>query len=104
MNSQKTTPLPSPSPVNTPDQPAAGKGMPAKDPKPQRSLPGQHETPQDSSVENTLELPHDRDQAVDMTSAQTNPLIEQAAKDLKKGLKDTSKAREMNQAYKKQKS
>ena len=91
-----------PTPDNTPDQPAAGKGMPAKDPKPQRSLPGQHETPGDSSVKNTLELPNDRDQAVDMTDGQTSPVIEQAAKDIDNGLKDTSKAPEMDPAYKKQ--
>ena len=78
--------------------------MPAKDPKPQRSLPDQHETPQDSSVESSLELPHHRDQSLDMTSAKNSPLVEQAAKDLDKGIKDTSKAPEMHQAYKKQKS
>ena len=99
MTPQKSTP----SPNNTPDQPAAGKGMPAKDPKPQRSLPGQHETPGDSSVKNTLELPNDRDQAVDMTDGQTSPVIEQAAKDIDNGLKDTSKAPEMDATYKKQK-
>ena len=77
--------------------------MPAKDPKPQRSLPDQHETPQDSSVEETLELPHERDQAVDMTSAENSPVIEQAAHDIGKGLRDTSKAPEMDRTYKKQK-
>ena len=89
-------------PDNTPDQPAAGKGMPARDPKPQRSLPGKHETPGDSSVKNTLELPNDRDQAVDMTDGQNSPVIEQAAKDIDNGLKDTSKAPEMDHTYKKQ--
>ena len=97
MNSQK------PTSTSSPEQPSAGKGLPAKDPKPQRSLPGQHETPHDSAVNGSLELPHDRDQAVDMTSAKNSPLVEQAAKDLDKGIKDTSKAPEMNQAYKKQK-
>lgn len=97
MNSQKTTS------ASSPDQPTAGKGMPAKDPKPQRSLPGQHETPHDSAVKGTLELPHDRDQAVDMTSDENSLRVEQAAKDLQKGLKDTSKAPEMNQTYKRQK-
>ena len=98
MTTQKSTA----SPDNTPDQPAAGKGMPAREQKPQRSLPGQHETPGDSSVKNTLELPNDRDQALDMTDGQTSPVIEQAAKDIDNGLKDTSKAPEMDRAYKKQ--
>ena len=98
MTTQKSTI----SPNNTPDQPAAGKGMPARDPKPQRSLPGKHETPGDSSVKNTLELPNDRDQAVDMTDDQNSAVIEQAAKDIDNGLKDTSKAPEMDRTYKKQ--
>ncbi|MEO6321531.1 MAG: hypothetical protein ABIR56_12740, partial [Polaromonas sp.] len=99
MTSQKPTPFPS----NTPDQPAAGKGLPAKEPQAQRSLPGQHETPEDGSVKDKLELPSDRDQAVDMTGGQTSPVIEQAARDINAGLKDTSKAPEMDQTYKKQK-
>jgi hypothetical protein len=98
-----TKPTPHTLPENTPDQPAAGKGMPAKEPQPQRALPGQHESPKDSSVQDTLELPHDRDQAADMTSPRTSPRIEQAAQDTENGLKDTSKAPEMDRAYKKQK-
>lgn len=90
-------------PENTPAQPGAGKGMPAKNQQPQRSLPGQHESPKDGSAKDKLELPHDRDQAADMTSGQASPLIEQAARDTEDGLKDTSKAPEMDSAYKKQK-
>ena len=90
------------SPANTPDQPAAGKGMPAKNPQLQRSLPGQQETPKDASAAQALELPHDRDQAADMTSGQPSPRIGQAAKDIDEGRKDTSKAPEMDHAYKKQ--
>lgn len=78
--------------------------MPAKEPKAQRALAGQHEAPTDSAVNNTLELPHHRDQAVDMTNSQNSPVIEQAAKDVDKGLQDTSKAPEMHRTYKKQKS
>ena len=89
-------------PVNTTDQPAAGKGMPAKDPQPQTTPPGGPGTFKDGSVENSLELPHERDQAVDMTGGQTSPLMEQAAQDIAHGLKDTSKQPEMNQTYQKQ--
>lgn len=95
---------PATTPANTPDQPAAGKGMPARNAQPQarRAPPGEHESAKDRSLENTLELPRDRDEALDMTSGQTSPLMEQAAQDIKDGLKDTSKQPEMNQAYKKQ--
>ena len=37
-----------------------------------------------------------------MTDGQNSPVIEQAAKDIDNGLKDTSKAPEMDRAYKKQ--
>lgn len=77
--------------------------MPAKAPQPQRSLPGQHKTPEDDSIQGTLELPNDRDQSVDMTGDQHSALIEQAARDLDAGIKDTSKAPEMDRTYKKQK-
>jgi hypothetical protein len=46
-------------------------------------------------------LPHERDQAVDMTNAKPNPVVEQADRDVKRGIKDTSKSVEMDRAYKK---
>lgn len=55
----------------------------------------------DESVKSSLELPHERDQAKDMTNRQPDPTIEQAARDVGKGLKDTSKALETDQTYKK---
>ena len=67
--------------------PAMGKGMPAKD----------------ASVEASLELPSDRDQSTDMTAAEPDPKIEQAAIDLARGLSDTSKGAETDKAYQKQK-
>lgn len=99
-----STPKPAGPPGEPVDQPAAGKGMPGKAPRAQRPLPDQPITPADRSVESSLELPHERDEAVDMTGEQTSPLIEQAEQDLRKGLKDTSKAPEMDRAYKKLKS
>jgi hypothetical protein len=100
MTSQKSRT----SPVNTPDQPAAGKGMPAQDPQPQKPMLDRQPDFNDGSAEQTLELPRDRDEAKDMTSGQTSPLIEQAAHDIEDGLKDTSKAPEMDRTYKQQKS
>jgi hypothetical protein len=75
--------------------------MPDKQPQPQRPLAGRHETPQDRSDEASLELPHERDQATDMTAAPPDPKITQAAKDVADGLSDTSKAGETDKTYKK---
>ena len=86
---------------NTPDQPAAGKGMPAKTPLPQDALAGKHPSFKDQSVEASLETPNDRDQATNMTSAQPDPRIEQAAKDVANKLQDTSNALETDRTYKK---
>ncbi len=65
-------------PLNSSPQPASSKGMPAKDPRAQRSRPGKQDTLKDGAVESSLELPHERDQAVDMTNAKPNPVVEQA--------------------------
>ena len=77
-------------------QAGAGKGLPVKPPRARKSG-----TPQDASVDVSLQLPHERDQSVDMTARETNPVVEQASQDLAKGLKDTSKGAEMDVAYKK---
>ncbi|WP_029526718.1 hypothetical protein [Polaromonas glacialis] len=89
------------SPNNTPDQPAAGKGMPAKAPQAQDPMVGKQPDLKDGSAQDKLELPSDRDQAQDMTADQPDPRIEQAAKDVKDGKKDTSKATETDQTYRK---
>jgi hypothetical protein len=88
-------------PPDSATQAASSKGMPAKAPREQRSRPEQPDSPKDSAVEASLELPHERDQAVDMTNAQPNPVVEQAGRDVKRGVKDTSKSVEMDRAYKK---
>jgi hypothetical protein len=88
-------------PLNSASQPASSKGMPAKEPREQRSRPEQPESPKDSAVEASLALPHDRDQSVDMTNDKPNPVVEQAGKDVQRGVKDTSKSVEMDRAYKK---
>jgi hypothetical protein len=75
--------------------------MPDKQPQPQQALPGRQPTPQDRSDEASLELPHERDQASDMTAARPDPQVKQAAKDVADGLSDTSKSSEMDKAYKK---
>lgn len=80
---------------------AGGKGMPAREPRQQNAQSGRRASPKDVSVESSLELPSDRDQAEDMTAAVPDPKIEQAASDVASGMKDTSKAPELDQAYKK---
>ncbi|RZJ21974.1 MAG: hypothetical protein EOO54_11930 [Haliea sp.] len=50
----------------------------------------------------TTGAPHERDQSTDMTPDKQSPAVQQAGKDVAKGLKDTSKHPEMDAAYKKQ--
>jgi hypothetical protein len=86
---------------NDANQPAAGKGLPDKQQQPQKPLAGRHETQKDRSVERSLEMPNERDEATDMTAAPPDPKITQAAKDVADGLRDTSKASETDQTYEK---
>jgi len=58
-------------------------------------------TPGDAAVETKLKMPNERDESVDMTPAAPDPVMEQAAADLERGLQDTSKGAELNRAYKK---
>ena len=83
------------------NQPATGKGEPAKKPRRQRPQADRQQTLKDESVKSSLELPNDRDQATDMTNSKPDPMIEQASKDLANGLKDTSAALVIDRTYKK---
>ena len=51
----------------------------------------------------TPELPHERDEKVGMTGGVQSARVQQGARDLKRGLQDTSRATEAAAAYKKQK-
>jgi hypothetical protein len=84
-----------------PVEPGSSEGMPAKTPATGRPRPGQSATPQDASDESSLALPHERDQASNMTAKQPDPQIRQAARDLKQDLQDTGKSAAMNQTYQK---
>ena len=81
--------------------PGRSEGMPAKTPSSGRSRPGQSVTPKDASDESNLALPHERDQSSDMTDAQPDPQVQQAARDLKRNLQDTDKGAAMDRAYQK---
>lgn len=82
-------------------EPGRSEGMPAKIPATGRSRPGQNLTPQDASDESSLALPHERDQSSNMTATQPDPQVQQAARDLKQNLQDTSKSAAMDRAYQK---
>ena len=56
-----------------------------------------------SLVSEPLPTPNERDQDVDMTPDAPDAVMTQASKDIKRGVKDTSKGPEMNAAYAKQK-
>ena len=79
----------------------AGKGMPARKSKPARVAAERAKTLHDASVEAKLSLPHERDQSPNMTAATPDAVVQQAQQDLKRGVQDTSKAPEMDQAYRK---
>lgn len=79
----------------------AGKGMPAREQRDQPNLTGRQISQSDAATETHLELPRDRDEAVDMTSRQPDPAVQQAARDLQQGRQDTSKAAETDRAYEK---
>ena len=75
---------------------------PANPPPPaQRAQVGKPTTPPDAAVEAKLQMPNERDESVAMTADAPDPMIEQAAVDVARGLQDTSKGAELNTAYKK---
>ena len=80
---------------------SVGKGMPARQPKPDQAAIERSPTPHDASVEASLSLPHERDQSTNMTADAPDAVVQQAQRDVKRGLQDTSKAPEMNRAYSK---
>lgn len=48
-------------------------------------------------------LPHERDQSIDMTDGARHPEVEQAYKDVQRGLRDTDRGPVAHKAYQKQK-
>jgi hypothetical protein len=75
---------------------------PANPPTPaQRARVGKPSTPHDAAVEAKLQMPNERDESVAMTLDEPDPVMEQAAVDVARGLKDTSKGAELNRAYSK---
>lgn len=80
----------------------SGKGMPTSTPATGGGQWGTTENePRDVLSDSSMALPHERDQWTDMTNDTPDPIIEQASRDVKNGLKDTSKGLETDQAYEK---
>lgn len=80
-------------PASIPAQPAT-----------QRARVGKPPTLRDAAVEAKLQMPNERDESIAMTADAPDPVIEQAAVDVARGLQDTSKAAELDRTYKKLKS
>lgn len=57
----------------------------------------------DSPKSGEAALPHERDQTVGMTGGIPSKTVQQAHRDVKRGLQDTSRAPEADKAYEKQK-
>ena len=53
-------------------------------------------------VEGDMSMPHERDQSSHMTNGVPNSKIKQGAKDVERGLQDTSKGLELDRTYQKQ--
>lgn len=58
----------------------------------------------DNVAESRLPLPHERDESGSMTGGKQSKPVQQGHKDLQRGLKDTSKAPEMDKTYRELKS
>lgn len=50
-------------------------------------------------LEASLALPHERDQSLGKTDAQPGPPVQQASRDLRRGLQDTGESAPMDKAY-----
>ncbi len=83
------------------DRAGRGAGQPAQKAQTEHQPTREPQTGKNESIKQSHHLPHDRDESVAMTASDTDPLIEQAARDIEGGLKDTSRAPEMDRSYKK---
>lgn len=87
------------------DRAGRGAGQPAQRPQTEREPTREPQTGKNESIKQSHDLPHDRDETASATEGQPNgrpsPEITQAAEDIAGGLKDTSRAPEMDRSYKK---
>lgn len=91
-----------PSPSTPVREPGSSQGMTSVRPAKDQPLRDETQALQEPDPADTgLALPHERDQSSDMTNAETDSQVEQASRDLRRGLQDTDKGKPMNDAYKK---
>lgn len=81
------------------DTAGRGAGLPARDAQTERTATGDPLSAKEASAKSNLRLPHERDEDASMTNPAVQPRIHQAAKDLERGLKDTSRSTETDQTY-----
>lgn len=58
---------------------------------------------QNAAKEESPKLPHERDQSVDMTHGKPDAQVQQAYRDVQRGLQDTDRGPPADKAYQKQK-
>ena len=93
--------------ANTPDDPAAAPtGQPAVDTT-RRQTPATAGQPTPGAAPpfesaDQPKLPHERDESVDMTHGQPDAQVEQAYRDVQRGLQDTDRGPPAGAAYQKQ--
>lgn len=81
------------------DAAGRGTGLPVRHAQAERQATGEPLTAKDASLKSSIRLPHERDEDAAMTNHAVQPRMRQAAQDLERGLKDTSRAPESDQAY-----
>ncbi|MBV7429810.1 hypothetical protein KW843_17115 [Acidovorax sp. sif1233] len=94
--------------ASTPDHPsAAPTGQPSVNTTtPQSPATAGRRTPQAAPPPESADkpkLPHERDESVDMTHGQPDAQVEQAYRDVQRGLQDTDRGPPADKAYQKQK-
>jgi len=94
--------------ASTPDHPSAAPiGQPSVNTTtPQSPATAGRRTPQaapPSESADKAKLPHERDESVDMTHGQPDAQVEQAYRDVQRGLQDTDRGPPADKAYQKQK-
>ena len=83
--------------MTNPEAPISVPSLPPS----QRARVDKQATPHDAAIEAQLKMPNEREESVEMTAAEPDPVIVQAAADVEHGLQDTSKGVELNRVYKK---
>ena len=69
--------------------------------KPHAAAPARKRSAPPTPVPSEPAMPHERDESTSMTGGVPSKVVQQGARDLKRGLEDTSRAPEADRAYKK---